>query len=325
MATIAPASRGSQSSSAAARRVVPRRPASAGTAASPSVQITALSAGKPRTRDALGNHPRIAQDRRASVGCGDCRLRDRAQARKLGCRRRSRPPAAGMDDAYGDALFRPGKAREIGLAPDDRKGMAIDLGAVADIIAACRQFGRVPFAKRASKGSASLPTAAPSARVRIASPATQRTRSYMPDRRATSVTGVGPLPAPATFLASADMQHNPLARRDERREFERFSLHRPRRIGAGRRARTGDDCEARVAWHRGAMPRGFERGAQVFRAATGEAGDDERAPWREPEINGAAALRFVREKETIKIVGASDVPATPTRRRRRWRRTDERR
>ena len=44
--------------------------------------------------------------------------------------------AAGMNDAHGDALLRPGEARKIGLAPDDREGVAIDLRAVADVVVA---------------------------------------------------------------------------------------------------------------------------------------------------------------------------------------------
>lgn len=105
-------------------------------------------------------------------------------------------------------------------------------------------------------------------------------------------------PMRATFLASADMQHNPLARRDERREFERFSLHRPRRIGAGRRARTGDDCKARVAGIDNEA-RVSERSGKIVRMARVEPGDDERAPGGEPDINGAAVSRFPRQKAQI--------------------------
>ena len=105
-------------------------------------------------------------------------------------------------------------------------------------------------------------------------------------------------PMRATFLASADMQHNPLARRDERREFERFSLHRPRRIGAGRRARTGDDCKARVAGIDNEA-RASERGGKVVGMVRVDSDDNERAPGSEPDINRRAAPRFLREKTQI--------------------------
>ena len=41
-----------------------------------------------------------------------------------------------MDHADDDALRRAGKARKVGLGADDRERAAIDLGAVADVVAA---------------------------------------------------------------------------------------------------------------------------------------------------------------------------------------------
>ena len=154
MATIAPSSLGSQSSSAAAERVVPRRAASAGTAASPSVQITSLPAGS-RARVTPSATIRASQ----RIGAPRLQRGDRRQRRALrkmdvGGRL---DHAAGMDDAHRDALFRARKAREIGLAPDDREGIAINLRAVADIVAACRHLESLPDIP-ASAETRSLPT-----------------------------------------------------------------------------------------------------------------------------------------------------------------------
>ena len=91
--------------------------------------------GQARARDAVRHHLGIAQDRRAALqrrfgGFGEIR-RQIDVLRQVG-------HAAGMDHAHDDALRRAGKARQVGFRADDRERAAIDLGALADVLAGMR-------------------------------------------------------------------------------------------------------------------------------------------------------------------------------------------
>lgn len=104
----------------------------------------------------------------------------------------------------------------------------------------------------------------------------------------------------ATFLASAHMQHNPIAGAYRRDEFERVLLNGARRIRASRRPGAGNDAEARVRRiENEAAVR--QRSSQFFCAAAAEPSDNERPPRGKPDVDSRTAPRFLRQK--AKFIG----------------------
>ena len=95
------------------------------------MQITALSRGQARARDAIRHHLGVAQDRRPGFQRGDA---GQDRARGEGDVGSHLDHSAGMDDSDRDPLFLGREALQIGLGADDGERTAVNLRAVLDII-----------------------------------------------------------------------------------------------------------------------------------------------------------------------------------------------
>ncbi len=127
--TTLPARCGRQSSSAAADRVLPSSLARCGTDASPSVQITGLSAGSRARVMPSATMPRVAENRRTAGQRGTAG-RTPHRARSAG-RRLRRPSPHAWITRHREFFEVGGDAGKVGFGADRRKGLAIDLLTVA--------------------------------------------------------------------------------------------------------------------------------------------------------------------------------------------------
>ena len=95
-----------------------------------------------RARNSVRHHLRVAQDRRAGLESGTRALGETSDI--MISRAISTMPVAWMI-AHRDRLRRALEARQIGFGADDRKRVAVDLGAIANVRACCghRQFSNV--------------------------------------------------------------------------------------------------------------------------------------------------------------------------------------
>ena len=213
-----------------------------------------------------------------------------------------------MDDPHRDALLDRREALEIGLAADDGEGPAVDRRPVLFVFVSKRHALRSHVCEELfpvggeQRRRLRARKAAPRGRVACLAVEHEVVAVFCRGQ------GRGGRKGPRAALgAAADMQGDPFALRQLRREALRVVPQGAVRVHAGRRARANGDAQARLArvgdeaeLRRGRDDRG--------RATRIEPDDEEGAPGREPEACRA------------EFRGALDQRLEPARRRSRRRR-----